>query len=121
MRTVYSTRFFGVEKSSGRNENRPPATHLSGTYIQPCSATGRMQGCVILQPYDMEVGAGTFHTATFLRSIGPEHWSAAYVQPSRRPTDGRYGDNPLQAAALLPVPGADQTLAAAELPGAVPR
>ena len=54
------------------------------------------QGCVILQPYDMEVGAGTFHTATFLRSIGPEHWSAAYVQPSRRPTDGRYGDNPFR-------------------------
>ena len=53
-------------------------------------------GCVILQPYDMEVGAGTFHTATFLRSIGPEHWSAAYVQPSRRPTDGRYGDNPFR-------------------------
>ncbi|MCW8905587.1 MULTISPECIES: glycine--tRNA ligase subunit alpha [Sedimenticola] len=52
------------------------------------------QGCVILQPYDMEVGAGTFHTATFLRSIGPEPWNAAYVQPSRRPTDGRYGDNP---------------------------
>ena len=54
------------------------------------------QGCVILQPYDMEVGAGTFHTATFLRSIGPEPWSAAYVQPSRRPTDGRYGDNPFR-------------------------
>lgn len=52
------------------------------------------QGCVLLQPYDMEVGAGTFHPATFLRAIGPEPWSAAYVQPSRRPTDGRYGDNP---------------------------
>jgi glycyl-tRNA synthetase alpha chain len=52
------------------------------------------QGCVIVQPYDMEVGAGTFHPATFLRSIGPEPWSAAYVQPSRRPTDGRYGENP---------------------------
>jgi glycyl-tRNA synthetase alpha chain len=52
------------------------------------------QGCVILQPYDMEMGAGTFHTATFLRSIGPEPWNAAYVQPSRRPTDGRYGQNP---------------------------
>ncbi len=52
------------------------------------------QGCVVLQPYDMEVGAGTFHTATFLRSIGPEPWRAAYVQPSRRPTDGRYGENP---------------------------
>ncbi len=52
------------------------------------------QGCVVQQPYDMEVGAGTFHPATFLRSIGPEPWSAAYVQPSRRPTDGRYGENP---------------------------
>jgi glycyl-tRNA synthetase alpha chain len=52
------------------------------------------QGCVLLQPYDMEMGAGTFHTATFLRAIGPEPWKAAYVQPSRRPKDGRYGDNP---------------------------
>jgi glycyl-tRNA synthetase alpha chain len=52
------------------------------------------QGCTLLQPYDMEVGAGTFHPATFLRAIGPEPWSAAYVQPSRRPTDGRYGKNP---------------------------
>jgi glycyl-tRNA synthetase alpha chain len=52
------------------------------------------QGCVLLQPYDMEMGAGTFHTATFLRAIGPEPWKAAYVQPSRRPKDGRYGENP---------------------------
>lgn len=52
------------------------------------------KGCVVLQPLDMEVGAGTFHPATFLRSIGPESWNAAYVQPSRRPTDGRYGENP---------------------------
>jgi len=52
------------------------------------------QGCVILQPLDMEVGAGTFHPATFLRAIGPEPWATAYVQPSRRPTDGRYGENP---------------------------
>ncbi|MCP4878638.1 MAG: glycine--tRNA ligase subunit alpha [Gammaproteobacteria bacterium] len=52
------------------------------------------QGCVILQPLDMEVGAGTFHPATFIRAIGPEPWRAAYVQPSRRPTDGRYGENP---------------------------
>jgi glycyl-tRNA synthetase alpha chain len=51
-------------------------------------------GCVILQPYDLEMGAGTFHPATFLRAIGPEPWRAAYVQPSRRPTDGRYGENP---------------------------
>jgi len=52
------------------------------------------QGCLILQPYDMEVGAGTFHPATTLRALGPESWRAAYVQPSRRPADGRYGDNP---------------------------
>jgi glycyl-tRNA synthetase alpha chain len=51
-------------------------------------------GCVILQPYDMEVGAGTFHPATTLRALGPKHWNAAYVQPSRRPKDGRYGENP---------------------------
>jgi glycyl-tRNA synthetase alpha chain len=52
------------------------------------------QGCTLLQPYDMEVGAGTSHTATFLRALGPEPWKAAYVQPSRRPNDGRYGENP---------------------------
>ena len=53
-----------------------------------------VQGCALLQPYDMNVGAGTFHPATTLRALGPEHWRAAYVQPSRRPTDGRYGENP---------------------------
>ena len=52
------------------------------------------QGCAILQPYDMRMGAGTFHPATALRALGPESWNAAYVQPSRRPTDGRYGENP---------------------------
>ena len=52
------------------------------------------KGCVIMQPLDMEVGAGTFHPSTFLRAIGPENWNSAYVQPSRRPTDGRYGENP---------------------------
>ncbi len=52
------------------------------------------QGCVILQPYDMEMGAGTFHPATTLRALGPDPWNAAFVQPSRRPTDGRYGENP---------------------------
>jgi glycyl-tRNA synthetase alpha chain len=52
------------------------------------------QGCVILQPYDMEMGAGTFHPATVLRALGPDAWRAAYVQPCRRPTDGRYGENP---------------------------
>ena len=54
------------------------------------------RGCVVAQPYDMEMGAGTFHPATFLRAVGPEPWSAAYVQPCRRPTDGRYGENPFR-------------------------
>ena len=62
--------------------------------IQQLNAYWDRQGCVLLQPYDMEMGAGTFHTATFLRAIGPEPWRAAYVQPSRRPKDGRYGENP---------------------------
>jgi glycyl-tRNA synthetase alpha chain len=62
--------------------------------ISRLNAFWDQRGCALLQPYDMEVGAGTFHTATFLRAIGPEPWSAAYVQPSRRPKDGRYGDNP---------------------------
>lgn len=62
--------------------------------IQTLQAFWAEQGCVIMQPYDIEMGAGTFHPATFLRSIGPEPWRAAYVQPCRRPTDGRYGENP---------------------------
>ena len=62
--------------------------------IQELNRYWAEQGCVIQQPYDMEVGAGTFHPATLLRSLGPEPWQAAYVQPSRRPTDGRYGENP---------------------------
>ena len=63
-------------------------------FIGKLSNFWSIQGCVLVQPLDLEVGAGTFHPATFLRSIGPEPWSAAYVQPSRRPTDGRYGQNP---------------------------
>ena len=59
-----------------------------------CRTYWAEQGCALLQPYDMEVGAGTSHTATFLRALGPEPWKAAYVQPSRRPKDGRYGENP---------------------------
>ncbi|MFT3734882.1 MAG: glycine--tRNA ligase subunit alpha [Rhodocyclaceae bacterium] len=62
--------------------------------IQKLQAYWGAQGCALLQPYDMEVGAGTSHTATFLRALGPEPWKAAYVQPSRRPKDGRYGENP---------------------------
>ena len=62
--------------------------------IQTLNRYWASQGCVLIQPLDTEVGAGTFHPATFLRSIGPEPWAAAYVQPSRRPTDGRYGENP---------------------------
>ena len=62
--------------------------------IQRLNAYWAAQGCVLVQPLDLEVGAGTFHPATFLRSLGPEPWAAAYVQPCRRPTDGRYGENP---------------------------
>ncbi|MGD9584462.1 MAG: glycine--tRNA ligase subunit alpha [Lysobacterales bacterium] len=62
--------------------------------IQSLNRYWSEQGCVLIQPLDTEVGAGTFHPATFLRALGPEPWRAAYVQPSRRPTDGRYGDNP---------------------------
>ncbi len=63
-------------------------------FIQQLATFWSDLGCVLIQPLDLEVGAGTFHPATFLRAIGPEPWSAAYVQPSRRPTDGRYGENP---------------------------
>lgn len=59
--------------------------------IQTLNRYWAEQGCVLVQPLDLEVGAGTFHPATFLRALGPEPWNAAYVQPSRRPTDGRYG------------------------------
>ena len=71
--------------------NRPPSFQDLILRLQRYWAE---RGCVILQPYDMEVGAGTFHPATTLRALGPEPWNAAYVQPSRRPTDGRYGENP---------------------------
>jgi len=75
------------------NHNAPDVSTFQGL-IFALERYWADQGCVILQPYDMEMGAGTFHSATFLRSIGPEPWNCAYVQPSRRPTDGRYGENP---------------------------
>ena len=75
----------------GRSEARPVSFQSVIFELQNYWAR---QGCVILQPYDVEVGAGTFHPATALRALGPEPWRAAYVQPSRRPTDGRYGENP---------------------------
>jgi glycyl-tRNA synthetase alpha chain len=75
---------------------RPPSPRTFQDLIFALQKYWSEQGCIILQPYDMEMGAGTFHTATFLRAVGPEPWSAAYVQPSRRPTDGRYGDNPFR-------------------------
>ncbi len=83
--------------SKGNNEVRPDGLRPKASFqdlilvLQQFWAT---QGCAVLQPYDMEVGAGTFHPATTLRSLGPKPWNAAYVQPSRRPKDGRYGDNP---------------------------
>ena len=71
-----------------------PSVHSFQNLILALQGFWADQGCVIVQPYDMEVGAGTFHPATTLRSLGPDPWRAAYVQPSRRPTDGRYGENP---------------------------
>jgi glycyl-tRNA synthetase alpha chain len=79
-----------------KNTSNAPASRTFQDLIFALQRYWSQRGCVILQPYDMEVGAGTFHTATFLRAIGPEPWRAAYVQPSRRPTDGRYGDNPFR-------------------------
>lgn len=71
-----------------------PTASTFQSFISQLNQFWSDQGCVLVQPLDTEVGAGTFHPATFLRSIGPEPWSAAYVQPCRRPTDGRYGENP---------------------------
>ena len=69
------------------------------------------QHCILMQPYDLEKGAGTMNPATFLRALGPEPWNVAYVEPSRRPTDGRYGENPNRLPALLPVPGHHEAFA----------
>lgn len=87
------------------------------TFIRTLDEYWSQQGCVLSAPLDMEVGAGTFHPATFLRSIGPEPWSAAYIQPCRRPTDGRYGENPNRLqhyfqyqVVMKPVPDDFQTL-----------
>jgi len=82
--------------ASGRSKKNGPAPRTFQELIFALQQYWSAQGCLILQPYDMEVGAGTFHTATFLRAVGPEPWAAAYVQPSRRPTDGRYGKNPFR-------------------------
>ncbi len=80
-------------KTAVSETNQPDINTFQGL-ILALQQYWAQQGCVILQPLDMEVGAGTFHPATFLRALGPETWNAAYVQPCRRPTDGRYGDNP---------------------------
>jgi glycyl-tRNA synthetase alpha chain len=87
--------------------------------IENLNVYWKKQGCIVIQPYDMEVGAGTFHPATFFGALGPHPTRAAYVQPSRRPTDGRYGENPNRPA-LLPVPG-DPEARARKLPGPVPQ
>ncbi len=79
--------------SSKKKINKPNSVNFQDTILNLQKFWGNY-GCVVLQPYDIEVGAGTFHPATTLRSLGPKPWKAAYVQPSRRPTDGRYGKNP---------------------------
>jgi glycyl-tRNA synthetase alpha chain len=81
-------------RPSFRPKQKPARKPSFQTLILKLQEYWAEQGCVILQPYDMEVGAGTFHPATTLRALGPEPWNAAYVQPSRRPSDGRYGENP---------------------------
>ncbi len=78
---------------SDKNDPLSPARSFQGLILTLQNFWAR-QGCVILQPYDMEMGAGTFHPATTLRALGPKPWNVAYVQPSRRPKDGRYGENP---------------------------
>ncbi len=93
-RYTFSLRPLTGTKMSEQASGQPPRTFQD--LILALQQYWAAQGCVLLQPYDKEMGAGTFHTATFLRSIGPEPWSAAYVQPSRRPGDGRYGDNPIR-------------------------
>src|SRR5271170_8004022 len=87
-------RYLILEHTMAKARASPPSTFQD--LIFALQKYWSEQGCIILQPYDMEMGAGTFHTATFLRAVGPEPWSAAYVQPSRRPTDGRYGHNPFR-------------------------
>ena len=79
---------------SKKKKNKKPKFQSFQSTILNLQKYWNKKGCVILQPYDMEVGAGTFHPATTLRSLGPKPWKTAYVQPSRRPTDGRYGENP---------------------------
>ena len=82
-----------VFKNKNKNKNKPKFQTFQETILNLQKFWSK-QGCIILQPYDMEVGAGTFHPATTLRSLGTQPWKVAYVQPSRRPTDGRYGENP---------------------------
>ena len=91
---MYSKKnLFGKDMVSKKNKIKLKFQTFQDTIINLQKYWSK-HGCIILQPYDMEVGAGTFHPATTLRSLGPKPWKAAYVQPSRRPTDGRYGDNP---------------------------
>jgi glycyl-tRNA synthetase alpha chain len=85
---------FRAPLSHRRLHVNPPSPSSFQDLILVLQQYWAAQGCVLLQPYDVEVGAGTFHPATTLRALGPEPWRAAYVQPSRRPTDGRYGENP---------------------------
>lgn len=91
---MYTAAFILKPNRTNHVTQTNPATQSFQGLILALQSYWAEKGCVILQPYDMEMGAGTFHTATFLRAIGPETWHAAYVQPSRRPGDGRYGENP---------------------------
>jgi len=92
--TFFQLREHSVSINPMTNDSMAPDISTFQGLILALQQYWAKQGCVLLQPLDMEVGAGTFHPGTFLRAIGPENWNAAYVQPSRRPTDGRYGENP---------------------------
>ena len=97
--TVYTARLQGLEgflKTQSMGKKTAPSPLNFQDLILTLQQYWAERGCVLMQPYDKEMGAGTFHPSTFLRAIGPEPWSAAYVQPCRRPTDGRYGDNPFR-------------------------
>lgn len=120
MRVILLRQTFAA-KSLMPKENPPACRHFQDLILR-LQQFWADEGCVIGQPYDMEMGAGTFHPATFLRAVGPEPWSSAYVQPCRRPTDGRYGDNPFRLqhyyqyqVVIKPSPGDIQQLYLASL------
>ena len=108
--SCYAVTYFSSPLSLPRRETDSRTMHFQDLILTLQSFWAK-RGCLIVQPYNSEVGAGTYNPATFLRALGPEPWNVAFVEPSRRPTDGRYGDNPNRTAAVSPVPGHPQAVA----------